>query len=250
MSAPLLTARDGAPVRTNGIGVTQSPFLLIGDHAGRAIPSALGTLGLGVEDRGRHIAIDIGVRELGLALGEHLQAPFLWQHFSRLVCDCNRDPAAPDWAAEISDGTAVAGNLGLGTEQRRQRYQEIFEPYHAAIADALEARSAGGVPTALIALHSFTPVMRGYARPWEIGILHAGQNDALALGVLKRLRAVPGLTVGDNEPYTMDGTDYTVPRHAFVRGLPYVEFEVRQDILGTAAGVARMGRLLADVLTA
>ena len=47
------------------------------------------------------------------------------------------------------------------------------------------------------------------------------------LGELQRI----GLTIGDNEPYRMDATDYTVPRHAYPRELPYVEVEVRQDWL-------------------
>lgn len=245
---PLLSPADGAPVRGNGVAVTQSPFLLIGDHAGHAIPAALGTLGLGADDRMRHIALDLGIRELGLAVGELLEAPFLWQHFSRLVCDCNRAPAAEDWAAPVSDGTKIPGNIDLVPEARQQREDEIFAPYHRAISAALDQRAAASVPTALIALHSFTPRMRGQDRPWEIGILHDGHEDELARRVLQLLRAVPGLIVGDNEPYTMDGTDYTVPRHAFARRLPYVEFEVRQDCLADRAGIARMANLIVDVL--
>ena len=68
--------------------------------------------------------------------------------------------------------------------------------------------------------------------------------------VLARLRRVPGLRVGDNQPYVMDQTDYTVPRHAFPRGLPYVEVEVRQDCLTDPAGVTRIADLLADALAA
>ena len=245
----LLNEQDGDPVRTNGIEITRSPFLLIGDHAGRAIPEALGDMGLREEDRGRHIALDLGARELGLVLGERLQAPFLAQHFSRLVCDCNRHPDAPDWAAAKSDGTKVPANADLSDEARQKRFDEIFEPYHQAIEQALEARHFYGASTALISLHSFTPSMNGEDRPWEIGILHDGRNDALALKVLEKLRGVDGLTVGDNEPYEMDETDYTVPRHAYPRELPYVEIEVRQDCLADEEGVRRIADILAAALT-
>ena len=37
--------------------------------------------------------------------------------------------------------------------------------------------------------------------------------------------------VGDNQPYAMDGVDYTAPRHAIANGLDYLEIEVRQDLL-------------------
>jgi len=244
----LLNEQDGDPVRTNGIEITRSPFLLIGDHAGRAIPAALGDMGLSEEDWGRHIAVDLGVRELGLMLGERLGAPFLAQHFSRLVCDCNRDPDDPSWATAESDGTAIATNAELSNEDRQQRLDEIIEPYHQAIEQALEARHFYGASTALISLHSFTPSMNDEDRPWAIGILHDGREDALALKVLEKLRGVDGLTVGDNEPYDMDETDYTVPRHAYPRGLPYVEIEVRQDCLADEVGVTRMADILAAAL--
>ncbi len=116
----------------------------------------------------------------------------------------------------------------------------------------LAARHAAGRPTALVALHSFTPVMKGFARPWHCGILHDGANDALARAMLAVLRAEGDLVVGDNEPYAMDGIDYTVPRHAFAARLPYVEIEVRQDLIGDAAGLAawaaRLERLLPQAL--
>ena len=248
-SDPLLNEQDGDPVRTNGTEVTRSPFLLVGDHAGNAIPSSLGDLGLSDEDRQRHIALDIGAGQLGLALARRLQAPFLWQHFSRLVCDCNRHPDDPDWAAASSDGTRVPGNSELTQQDVRARMDAVFEPYHAAIEAALEARRFYGGETILVSVHSFTPSMEGRDRPWEIGVLHDGREDEYARRVMASLQAVGGLTVGDNEPYDMDDTDYTIPRHAYPRGLPYIELEVRQDCLGEESDVERMAELLAEHLS-
>jgi predicted N-formylglutamate amidohydrolase len=56
--------------------------------------------------------------------------------------------------------------------------------------------------------------------------------------MLDVLRDDAELTVGDNEPYQMDGTDYTVPLHAFPRDLAYAEIEVRQDLVDTSEGQA------------
>ena len=63
------------------------------------------------------------------------------------------------------------------------------------------------------------------------------------------LRAEGGLVIGENEPYAVtDLTDYTVPVHAERRGLPYVEIEIRQDLVAGLAGQAvwadRLARLL------
>src|SRR5205085_648229 len=105
------------------------------------IPAALGDLGLSPADLGRHIAWDIGVADLGPALAEALDAPFISQRYSRLVIDCNRDPSRADSICEISDGTTVPANVGLGPAGREARIEAIFSPYHAAIARLLDERA-------------------------------------------------------------------------------------------------------------
>ena len=241
----LLGADDPAPVGLfNAAG--SSPFLLIGDHAGSAVPTALGDLGLAPADRGRHIAIDIGVHGLGHALANLLDAPFLHQYYSRLVIDCNRDPAMLEAIPAMSDGSRIVGNEGLDAAARAARVDAIHAPYQAAIAATIAARQAAGRDTILLSLHSFTPVMAGIARPWEVGVLHwLGRTD-FAQAMLDALRTDAALTVGDNQPYQMDATDHTVPRHAFPHQLLYAEIEVRQDLIGDAAGQQRWALRLAQ----
>lgn len=213
-----------------------SPFLLIGDHAGSAIPRALGDMGLSPADRSRHIALDIGVLGMGLALAGMLDAPFVHQPYSRLVIDCNRDPESVDAMPPTSDGTVIAGNAALTQADREARVSEIHAPYHAAIAALLDAREAVGRQTILLSLHSFTPIMAGIARPWDVGILHGGGQADFAVALIRALGDQPGIVVGDNVPYAMDGTDHTVPRHAFPRGLRYAEIEARQDRIADPSG--------------
>ena len=228
-----------------------SPFVLIGDHGGRRVPQALAQLGLPEAELGRHIGWDIGVTALGEALSARLDAVFVHQRYSRLVIDCNRAPDAADAMPEVSDGTVVPGNRDLSAAARARRVEAVHRPYHATIAHLLTTRHGAGRP-ALVALHSFTPVMKGFARPWHCGILHDGANEALGLELLKLLKSEGDLVVGDNQPYAMDGIDYTVPRHAFALRLPYAEIEVRQDPLADATGIAhwadRLARLLPQAL--
>jgi len=231
-----------------------SPFLLLGDHAGRDMPSRLGTLGLSEPDLSRHIAWDIGVAGLGPLLAARLDAPFIAQRYSRLVIDCNRDPARADSIPEVSDGSVILGNADLTPAERIARIEEVFAPYHAAIAAEIDDRVAAGLPTVVVALHSFTPVMAGFARPWRFGILHLGASP-FSDAMLARLRAEPGAgpnsdDVGDNEPYKMDDVDFTIPHHAIGRGLDYVELEVRQDLLADAAGQEAIAEMLERVLPA
>ena len=244
----LLGADDPSPIVTiNPTGA--SSFLLIGDHAGNHIPAVLGDMGLGPAERVRHIAWDIGVAQLGEMLSTALDAVFVRQVYSRLVIDCNRRPDAPDAMPAVSDGTTVPANATLDDAARAARVSAIHTPYQAAIGTEIARRQAAGQATILIALHSFTPVMRGIARPWQIGILHDGGDTGFARALLAALADEPDLTVGDNEPYRMDLIDYTIPRHAYPDRLPYAEIEVRQDLIddeqGCRAWCDRLARLFA-----
>jgi len=246
-SQSLLSADESPPVRIlNPAGA--SPFLLLGDHAGNAIPASLGSLGLGAADLARHIAWDIGVDGLGPNLAAALDAVFIRQTYSRLVVDCNRDPGAWDAMPEVSDGTPIPGNAALTDDARAARIAAIHEPYQAAIAAELDRRHTSGMDTVIVSLHSFTPSMNGKDRPWQIGVLYGGGNTVFAKAVLELLEKRGAWTVGDNEPYAMDGIDYTIPRHAFAAGLRYVELEIRQDLLATAEQQADWSRILAAAL--
>jgi predicted N-formylglutamate amidohydrolase len=223
-------------------------LLIVGDHAAQAVPRELQGLGLPPGALDGHIGWDIGVAALGARLADALDAAFIAQRYSRLVIDCNRDPEHPASIPEVSDGVAVPGNRSLGEPARRARLAEVFEPYHARIAAEIEHRRGAGRPTLLFALHSFTPVLSGAARPWRFGVLHLGESR-FSDAVLSGLRAaIDPSEVGDNQPYQMDGTDYTVPRHALANGLDYLELEVRQDLIADLEGQARTTRLFAPIL--
>jgi predicted N-formylglutamate amidohydrolase len=243
-SIRLLAAGDPAPVFVLN-GGAPSPFLLLGDHAGRAIPHALGRLGLADADLDRHIAFDIGVQALGAALSTRLDATFVHQRYSRLVIDCNRRPGGDGSILAVSDGVAVAGNADLSPAAAHARLAEIYQPYQDEIARLLDARARR--PTVLIALHSFTPAMQGKARPWRLGVLHR-HDSAFSTAVLELMRAELGAAVGDNQPYAMDDTDNTIPLHADPRGLDYLELEVRQDLLADLPGQEGMADWLAPRL--
>ncbi len=242
----LLDANDPAPVCTlNPAGA--SSFLIVCDHAGRAIPGRLGDLGVSASDWERHIAWDIGAAGVARRLGAALRAVTIEQVYSRLVIDCNRRPGHPTSITPISDGTAIPANHGLPAAHAAARVTEIFAPYHDRIAAELDRRQQTRQATIVIAVHSFTPVFGGTAREWQAGVLHDRNPDfAIATGALLRAR---GLHVGDNEPYQLsDDSDYTVPVHAEARSLPYVELEIRQDLIEGDAGQEEWAALLADVL--
>jgi predicted N-formylglutamate amidohydrolase len=225
-----------------------SVFFLTCEHAGRVFPRRLGTLGLPEHETLRHIAWDIGIGAVGRELSRLLDAAVILQTYSRLVIDCNRDPNVPSSIPEISESTEIPGNRGRGEAERAVRADAIFRPYHNAIAAALDRRAAANRATALVALHSFTPVFKGVSRPWHVAVLF-NRDPRLAHDLAELLRAEGDLMVGENEPYRVsDLTDYTIPVHGERRGLPHVEIEIRQDLITEQAGqkewAERLGRLL------
>ena len=174
-----------------------------------------------------------------------LDAPLVYQPYSRLVIDANRDPVRADSIPLRSEATDVPGNKGLTQHARELRRVEIFEPYHAAIRAELDARAARGVDTLYVSVHSFTPVYLGDARRWQAGVLWRSDR-AFAELLLEGLRREPGLEVGDNQPYSLQSdVDYSVPVHADTRGLSNVLLEIRQDeITSEAQQAAWANRLL------
>lgn len=247
MSGPshrkLLSPEDPPPVGLiNPRG--SSPFLLTGDHAGNAVPSKLAMLGLTSDELTRHIGWDIGVSALGRRLARRLDAVFLFQAYSRLVIDCNRDPSSSTAILAESDGTWVPGNANLPPSNAQARIDEIHLPYHRAIGREIARRDASGQPTVLVALHSFTSSLAGMERPWQIGVLHAGHADWFARQLLEALRKRGGSIVGDNQPYHMDETDYSIPYHCFAPARPYAELEIRQDVLSQSDDIVKWAELL------
>ncbi len=227
-----------------------TPVLLVCDHASRAFPAHLGTLGVAEPDTFEHIAWDIGAAALTRGLVEALDAPAVLCRWSRLVVDCNRRLADPSAFIETSDGIAVPGNRSMTAADREWRIRTIWEPYHAAIEAELERLLERGVLPLFASIHSFTPLMGEAARPWHVGILW-DKDERMPNAVMRSLRNVEGLHVGDNEPYSgRHPTDYTLHAHAAVRGLPYAGFEVRQDLLGTRAGVQYWVGLVGDAIRA
>jgi predicted N-formylglutamate amidohydrolase len=228
-------------------GGADARLLLICDHASAEIPAPLGDLGLSPEARFAHIAWDIGAAAVTRILADRLRCPAILSGVSRLVVDCNRPPGHAQSMPDLSGGVPVPGNRGLRPGAIQARLRDWFEPYHRAIdAELSRMRRACPAP-AVISIHSFTPVMQGEARPWQVGVLW-NRDPRLALPCIDRLSADGGLTVGDNQPYSGRLMNYSLDIHAGAAGLPHVSFELRQDLLIGEAAFRHWAGLLLDVL--
>lgn len=226
----------------------RSTFVLVCEHASNHIPARYAGLGLPAAELQRHIAWDIGAASLSRRLSALLDAPLVLSGASRLLIDCNRPPGVPSSIPQMSEATIIPGNRDLPPAEVAARRAAFFDPFQDAVARLLDARQQAGTPTAILGIHSFTPVFLGVARPWQAGVLYL---RAAAFGARLRdaLREDATLTVGENEPYQVNlEEDFTVPVHGDARGIPAALIEVRQDLLADPAGIEAWARRLAAIL--
>ncbi len=227
----------------------QGKVLLVGDHVSNEIPKSLDNLGLDAESLQQHIAYDIGTRKLVNHLSQHLDAPAVLAGYSRLVVDLNRSLEDDSVMPEVSDYTVIPGNQNMSAEHRNQRIHSFYTPYRKAVDSMLHRFRDNGIVPAFISIHSFTPEMAGFARPWHVGILW-DKDPRIPVPLMQNLRAHPdGFNIGDNEPYSgKHPADYTIDHHAEASGIPHVSIEIRQDLVDTEDGAERWATILDDAL--
>lgn len=211
-------------------------ILLLADHASNRVPGDI-DLGIAPDLLGTHIAWDIGTDALARELARLFDSPAVIATISRLVIDLHRDPQHAGLVPTVSDGHAIPGNVDADIPARIARFHA---PHHDCI-DRLRRRHA---PDLIVALHSFTPVLKSAPapRPWEVGLLYNRDDRAarIAIDWLKER----GHVVGDNQPYSGRLLNATQDRHAEAHGIPYLTIEIRNDLIADAAGVARWAAIL------
>jgi predicted N-formylglutamate amidohydrolase len=227
---------DPVPAYEALTGTIGSRLLLLCDHASNHIPPEYGLLGLAAEEFQRHIAYDIGARDVTLGLARRLEAPALLTCHSRLLIDPNRGTDDPTLIMKLSDGAVVPGNAEIDEDERLRRIDLYHAPYHRAISATLDGQVAADIDPLIISIHSFTPRWKGKARPWHAGILW-DQDGRIAKPMIATLQADDGLIVGDNEPYSGALEGDTLSMHGTARRIAHVLIEIRQDLIAVKSGV-------------
>jgi len=219
-------------------------ILVVSDHASNRVPADI-DLGIDPALLSQHMAIDIGVAQVGAIMAGREGTAAFQCAVSRLVCDVNRNEDAPGAVPEFSDGHAIPGNR-LTMAERAARLARFHAPYH----DALDRVLAATPPALILSLHSFTPALAtcDRPRPWHVGVLYNRDDRAARLAI--PLLEAEGLCVGDQQPYSGVELNYTMNRHAEAEGRPYLGIEIRQDGISDGAGQARWAERLARIANA
>lgn len=208
-------------------------WLVTCDHASNRVPDwvAGGDLGIAAADMQRHIAYDLGAAGVAERLAAALDSPAILSDFSRLVIDPNRGEDDPTLVMRLYDGTIIPANRHIDTAGIAERVARLYRPYH----DAYATLAARRPDTVIVAVHSFTPCLKGRPpRPWQVGILHSHLDERLSRALIRRLQAEGGLCVGDNEPYHGHLPGDAIDRHALSSGRLNTLIEVRNDLITTA----------------
>jgi predicted N-formylglutamate amidohydrolase len=222
------------------------PFLFTCEHATRLLPEwdPEPTDAPLLED---HWGWDIGAADLTRALAGLTGSCAVLSRFSRLVCDPNRTPEEPSFIVEEIDGVALSFNRDVGPAERSRRRHCYFDPFHDAIDRTVRARVGLGSPVRLCSVHSFTPLYLGRSRPMEVGVLFDVHHE-LAWR-LEGALAEQGFESVLNAPYSgLDGLIYSAQRHGRTHDLPYLELEVRQDLIDSAEKAQAVAARLATAL--
>ncbi|MCO5071732.1 MAG: N-formylglutamate amidohydrolase [Rhizobiaceae bacterium] len=228
-------------------GASDSPLLLLCEHAGNTVPAPWKNLGLPPAMLETHYAYDPGVDGLTRALSQRLNAPAVLARYSRIFVDYNRFDSDWDHMRPDLGGIPVPANMAISDAERRLRRQIAVDPVDAAIAPLIPARKA------VVSVHSFTPVMGGLHRPVDIGVLWRNESPFVT-DVLREFSlrgAELGLRIGDNEPYDWRGVvAYSLQAHALDHGLPCFYLEVNNALFSNPETSSKVESLIGDVLEA
>ncbi len=216
-------------------GSPEATLALCCEHASARIPAPWTTTPADAPWMGTHWAIDLGARALTLGLAKALGAPAVLSRFSRLLCDANRPESAPDLCRPEVEGHPLSFNVGVDAAERQRRLDRFYRPYHAQIDHMLNTHR----PRLLFSVHTFTPVYIGAPRSVQVGVLF-DLHDELAARFADLLQPLDLLTEL-NQPWSgKAGLAFSPDLHGRKAGIPYLELEVRQDLLATPGRVEQL----------
>lgn len=213
------------------------------EHGGRRVPAAWRPHFHGAERAlASHRGWDPGALDAARNLARAFAAPLVAATTTRLLVDLNRSPHNPEVFSRHT--------RRLDGAQRARLIAEIHAPHWERVREALRALSGPGTTVLHVAVHSFTPVLAGVRRPFEVGLLYdpkrRGEADFSSRWQRLLRAAAPGLRVRRNAPYrgSADGLTTALRRELAARRYRGIELELSQGVLRAPA---RRRALLAAV---
>lgn len=182
--------------------------------------------------RGAHAALeshrgwDLGALSLFRTLLRRYADAGFHATVTRLLVDLNRSEGHPRHFSEYT--------RGLGHEARERILAKFYRPYRAAVSTCVAEALTSHPRVVHIGVHTFTPVLAGRERAFEVGLLYDPSRRAeraWTSGWAAALRGCSDLRVRRNQPYrgASDGLTTTLRRRFGPRYLG-IELEVNQAL--------------------
>lgn len=197
----------------------------------------------------QHWAYDLGAAKLTGALVDQTDGIGVLSKYSRLLLDPNRTLESDSLFVLNIENQVVQCNQGLTAAERTYRIKCLHKGYHDGLSKVLRENKADR-NLGLVSIHSFTPVWQNRRRAVEIGVLF-DSNEETANMIVKHIQS-RGYDCRANEPYSgLTGElMYAATHHGQLNQIPYLEFEVRQDLLGSEEAVSLIAGVIHDALDA
>lgn len=176
----------------------QWSLLITCEHGGNQVPAEYAGLFAGQSELlGTHRGWDIGILPLARRLAAGLAAPLQVAEVTRLLVDLNRSRHNRTLFSEFTRDLPA-----LAHEELLRRY---YHPFRQAVEQKVDERLTAGEGLLHLAVHSFTPVMRGTLRNAELGLLYDPTSPGEQAFCRHWQRALqqraPQLRVRRNYPY-------------------------------------------------
>ena len=178
---------------------------------------AMQRLGLPLLQTWQHIAWDIGGRRAGpRASRTRSTRRRCWPGIRASIVDCNRRPDDPEAFRTRERRLDDPGQPGADRVRAAQCGSAASSTRTTRPSPPCWAGSArGGVVPLVVSVHTFTPQMAGDASGRGTSACCGTRTRPVARRMIAGLRAIDGLVVGDNEPYSgKHPSDYTIDHHA------------------------------------
>lgn len=222
-------------------------LLLTCEHAGARVPRRWRERFRGEEALlASHRGYDAGAWALALHLARELDAPLLGHHVTRLLVDANRSPGHPAFFSELT--------RDLPPEERARIVRDHWEPHRRLVRERLDGLLEEAPRVVHVAVHTFTPILRGVVRTADVGLLYdpaRAPEARLCVAWQHALRRVePDLRVRRNYPYrgASDGLTTSLRRALPAARYLGIELEVGQAALASPRERRRVRRALAGTL--
>lgn len=177
-------------------------------------------------------------------LSDSLNAPLFSCSFTRLLIEPNRSPGHGQLFSEFTNS--------LPNAEKEHLMNTFYLPYRNRVDDRISTLTKKGDTVLHLSIHTFTPILHGKLRDFEIGVLYdpSRKEEEKFSRLLKKnlMDNLPDLRVKMNQPYK--GTDdgfTTYLRNKFEPELySGIELEVNQKFY--FEGVDRWNKVSTGIL--